>query len=601
MSNIVREEKETRQLLLRENPSKLFLRYLVPGVTATMMVAMNYFVDTLCVGQTLGESGLAALNVSQPVAGFLYGIGYLLGVGGSTLYASYLGKGDAKQARSVYTTCFMALLIVMGVIMLLGLVFLGPIVRFLGGVDTLYAGTREYVLFIFLFTPCFAAETFLITFVRSDGAPRISMLATLCGCTLNIVLDVLFLAGFGWGLWAASLATSLAVLCSSSILLLSTMRKKCGLKLVKKGFVPRELCASARIGLPSFLQEMTSAVVTLMFNSVLLKISGEVAVAVYGVIASMSLVVTSGLAGVSNAMHPLVSINAGAGKKARVRSFLQMAIVSSLCVSTAFFLMGELMPATLIRIFILPSEEFMALAIPGVRIVSVSYLLIAANVLFGVYFQSVQAAGEAFVLTLVRGVVLPVIMVTGCAIFWGVTGAWASTILAEFAALVIVVGLFVRVMRHQKERNYAGLRYFGRRKVQQTIDGILTELGADDLEDFRAMMLICNKVDERNCGIPAFVGMDDLTSSYEGDYAPAYDDEDMGLLLAVGGLLFTDLYEQDDTYIREKKLDDSYPAAAPAMSALARKCFQFTYDEETEETTIISYPCQNKESEDMIL
>ncbi len=581
--------KNSKSELLTARPGKLFLRYLFPGVAATMMVALNYFIDTLCVGQALGETGIAALNIAQPAPGVLYGLGYLFGVGGATLFSAYHGRKEENKARAVYTICLVAIVAVGLLILGLGLGFLDPIVRFMGGVGGLQQGVREYLLFVFVFAPFFAIETFMVTFTRNDNTPRLSMIATFCGCGLNIILDVLFLFGFGWGIWSASLATALAVAFNCCFLLVLTLRKSSGLKPTLRGLSPKELLAACKIGLPSFLQELTGSVVILTFNSVLLRISGETAVAVYGVIASMSLVVTSGLAGVSNAMHPLVSINAGAGKQARVQSFLKMAVVSSLLVSLGFLALGETIPEALIRVFVSPDAQFMAIAVPGVRIVFFSYLLVAANVLLGVYFQSVQSSGEAFALTLLRSVVLPVVTVMGCAFFFGVTGVWVATILAEALTLAAALWLFRRVRRLQREKNYSRLQYFGRRRAQQTVDGILAELGADDLAQFHEVIEACNATDEKTCGVPAFIGLDDLTSDYEGGYEPAYDDEDMGLLLAVGGLLFTDLYEQNEQYMKDKKLDETYPAAAPAMNALARRCFRFTYDEETEETTIIPY------------
>ncbi|MEA5014830.1 MAG: MATE family efflux transporter [Candidatus Limiplasma sp.] len=581
--------KKSTSVLLTEKPGKLFLQYLFPSVAATMMVALNYFVDTLCVGQKLGELGIAALNVSQPTPGVLYGLGYLLGVGGSTLYSAYMGKGEEQKARTVYTTCLAALVVISVALGVLGVVFLGSVTTFMGGVGSLQQGVREYLLYVFLFAPFFGVETFMVTFVRNDNAPRISMAATLCGCSLNIVLDVLFLFGFGWGIWSASLATALAVVLSSCILLGSTFRKKSGLKLLRRGYSFRALYDAGKLGLPSFLSEITASVVTLAFNSVLLRISGETAVAVYGIIASMTIIVSSGLAGVSNAMQPLVSINSGAGKQARVNSFLKMAVVSSFFVALLFTLIGELWPESLIRIFMSPDQAFLSVAAPGVRIVFLSYLVIAANVLIGVYFQSVQAPGEALTLTLLRGAVFPVMTVMGFAIFMGVTGVWVSAIVAEVMALLLAMWLYTRVAMRLRERNYASLQFFGNGRAPQNIESIFSELGADDLSTFVELIEECNRADEKNEGIPAFIGLDDLTRDYEGDYQPAYDDEDMGLLLAVGALLFTDLYEQNDQYMREKKLDEAYPAAAPAMAALARKCFRFRYDEEHDENTIIPY------------
>ena len=581
--------KKTRNELLTEKPRSLFFRYLFPSLMTTMMVAVSFFVDTLCVGQVLGEKGIAALNISQPVTGVLYGLGYLLGVGGSTLYSAYIGKGDERKAKSVYSTCLFALLAFVFVLALLGTLFLDKITAFLGGSGDLGRGVWEYLLFVFLFAPFFSLETFMITFINNDSAPKIAMVAMLFGTSLNIILDVLFLFGFGWGIWAASLATSVSVLLSSFLLLGSTFRKKSGLKFSFNTLKSRELISASKLGLPSFLSEITTSVVILAFNSVLLRVSGETAVAVYGIIASITIIVISGIAGVSNAMQPLVSINAAAGKQERVKHFFRLAVLSSFCIVALFTFVGEIWPKILVNIFISPNQDFLSIAVPGIRIFFASYLFMATNVLIGVYFQSVQAPAEALTLTLLRGVIFPIMMVTGFAVFIGLDGVWLSTIAAEALALMVALGLSIRVSERLRDRNYANLRYFGSRRAPQNIGSILEELGANDMSSFIELVEDISFVDERTEGIPAYIGLEDLTKNYEGNYQPAYDDEDMGLLLATGVLLFTDLYEQNDKFIRDKKLEETYPAAALAMTALARKCFRFVYNEETEEFTIVTY------------
>ncbi len=239
------------------------MRYLFPSVAATMMVALNFFIDALCVGNVLGQSAIAALNISQPLPGILYGFGYLFGVGGSTLFSAYLGKGDKQKARRVYTTCFITLALIVVSIGVLGLLFLDPLTAFMtSDAVSLRAGVREYLLYTFILAPFFGIETFLVTFVRNDGAPRISMIATLSGCSLNIILDLLFVVVLRWGIWSAALATSVAVVFSSVILFSSTFRPKSSLRFIKKGFSARELGLAVRLGAPSFLSELTIAIVT---------------------------------------------------------------------------------------------------------------------------------------------------------------------------------------------------------------------------------------------------------------------------------------------------------------------------------------------------
>ena len=564
-------KSNSRQDLLRGDLRPIFLRYLFPSIAATVMISINFFVDTLCIGQKLGELGLAALNFAMPVTGLLYAIGSLLGAGGATLFSAHMGRGETKQARSVFTVCTVAMFLFSASVMVLGLVFLPQVTTFLGGTGTARQWTMDYLLYVFLFAPFFTAEMYLNIFVRNDNAPRLSMAATFCGSSMNIILDVIFVFVFEWGMAGASLATSLSLTVSTSVLIASVFRKKSKLRFIRATDGMQVLLRSIRVGLPSFVIEMTGSIVTLTFNTVLMKLSGETAVAVYGVIANLTVVVSSSLTGVSNAMQPLVSINAGARRLSRVRQIIAMALVSTVALGGLYVLIGELWPQVLVSFFVQADDAFMALACQGIRIVFLSYLLSGANILFSVYSQSVQYANEALFLSVLRGVVSPVICVVGCAFFFGVPGVWASTVVAEALTLAVSLGVFRRVQNGLREKNYEPLGYFDAKGPSETLDTLLEGLGAEDLTTFQELMTFCDSRDENRQAIPAYLGLDDLTAPERNkQFEPAPQDSGLGLVLATGALLFTNLYEQND-------VDDEtdYPPVVKAAMALAEKSFRF--------------------------
>ena len=553
------------------NLRAIFLRYLFPSIAATVMISINFFVDTLCIGQKLGEGGLASLNIALPATGILYAFGCLLGQGGATLFSNCIGRGEKKEARQYFTLAAMVAFLLSATVMLLGIIFLPQVTTFLGGVGQARQGAMDYLTFVFWFAPLFTAEMFLNIFVRNDGAPRLSMVATFCGSGTNIVLDLLFVFVFDWGMKGASLATSLSRLLSTGVLIISMFRKNSNLRFAAVKKFGKKLLRVTRVGLPSFVLEMTGAIVTLTFNTVLLRLSGETAVAVYGVIANLTVVVSSALSGVSNAMQPLVSVNVGARKLSRVRQIFRLAIFSSVGLSCVLLAIGELAPNLLVALFIQADSTFTQLACTGIRIVFISYLLAGINILISVYFQSTQAANEALVLSLMRGIVSPVVCVLGCAFFWGVNGVWVSTILAEILTFSVGITLYIRVQKRLRDKNYEPLGYFDSVRPEETLDTILDRLGAEDLATFEDLITRCAQRNEDKEAIPTYLGLDDLTvSNRDRQFTPAESDQGLGLVLAVGGMLFASLYEQKETEIIEVD-----PPVAKAMTALAEKCFCF--------------------------
>ena len=582
----------TKQDLLQDDLRPIFLRYLFPSIAATVMISINFFVDTLCIGQKLGELGLAGLNFAMPATGILYAVGSLLGAGGATFFSAHMGRGEVKEARGVFTATTVAMLVFSGLIMVLGLLFLPEVTTFLGGTGEARQGTMDYLLYVFLFAPFFTAEMFLNIFVRNDDAPRLAMAATFCGSSLNIILDILFVFVFEWGMAGASLATSLALTVSTSVLVVSVLRKNSKLRFSRPAGWARTTLRAARVGLPSFVIEMTGSIVTLTFNTVLMKLSGETAVAVYGVIANLTIVVNSSMTGVSNAMQPLVSINAGGRKLSRVRQIFTMALVSSLALGALYVAVGELWPEMLVTFFVQADGAFLAMASQGIRIVFLSYLLSGANILFSVYCQSIQSDNEALLLSILRGVVAPVVCVIGCAFFFGVPGVWASTVVAEALTLAVSFAIFRRVQQRMREKNYEPLGYFDTTGPDETLDELLDGLGAEDLTTFQELMAFCDARDENRQAIPAYLGLDDLTApERKKRFEPAAQDEDLGLVLAAGAMLFTNLYEQaadsDET---------DYPPVVKAAMALAEKAFRFEREDpdddgDDEDFSIVPFEC----------
>lgn len=175
-----------------------------------MLVVSAYtFTDTFVVGQTLGAEGLAAIGIGTPVLTALFAIGFLFGEGGGTAYSVLNGQGDEKKARQIYTLSILLAVFTDIIIIIFGNIFTYQLAIFLGAVDSNVDLVIEYIRCILCFSPIIILDLTTNNFMRNDGKPKVAMAATSIGSFANIVLDLLFVLVFKWGMFGASIATCL--------------------------------------------------------------------------------------------------------------------------------------------------------------------------------------------------------------------------------------------------------------------------------------------------------------------------------------------------------------------------------------------------------
>ena len=202
-------------------------------------------------------------------------------------------------------------------------------------------------------------------------------------------------------------------------------------------------------GAPDFLREFSGSVVVLLVNLILMWVSGDTAVSAYGVIANLGNVVVCGLAGVSNAVQPLVSYNIGAGCRDRAAQLLRLGRIASLVLALAYVVFAELCPEVLVSAFLdHPTPALSGLCRVGIRIISPAYVLAGQAVLLNVYFEAVHAPRQAFWTAMIRGLAAPVICIVIFVLLWDVNGVWIAFIVSEAVGLLAAALMYRGVKRN---------------------------------------------------------------------------------------------------------------------------------------------------------
>lgn len=438
--------------LLTDPVRKVFLSYLLPSVSATLVTSIYILADTMMIGRGIGAAGIAALNILLPLYSVYFGLGMMCGVGGSVLFGFSRGRGDEQSARSYFTTAFLMAVAFAVLALILGTMFFEPLLTFLGKTDSMEPYALPYGRVLVTATPVFVFSTFLQAFVRNDGAPRLAMAGVISGGVTNVVLDYVYIFLMDWGMGGAALATVTGSSLTVFILVTHFFSKENHLKLVREVSLKRagEILGN---GLASLILEVSNGFVTFLFNRQLLAYVGDIGVVVYGIISNAALVVVSISNGIAQAVQPLLSANYGARNLDRVRQGKRLGIRTALAAGGFFTALGLLFPTQLSYLFLEPTEEILAMAVPAVRIYFIGFLASEWNIMCGTYFQAVVKPGISLFITLLRGVLLNTVLVFLLPEFLGVNGIWITVTMSEFLTAAAVWWFMRRESAPQTDKN----------------------------------------------------------------------------------------------------------------------------------------------------
>ncbi|ACD25155.1 MATE family efflux transporter [Clostridium botulinum] len=434
--------------LVKDSESKLYLKYLAPSIFGMIMLSGYVFVDALCVGRALGGVGLAALNVSTPTISLMYATGFLFATGSATIYSIFKGKNEDENARKMYTFGFISALFMGMLYCILGILFVDKIAYFLGATNNTIELTKQYMLTILIFAPFFVLDIFMNVFARNDKAPHISMLATIACCSLNIVLDVLFVFGFNLGMFGAAIATAISTVVSFTITFSYSLSKKSGLKL--KRCIPKlnDFLRIVTNGVSSFISEMSVGVVTIAFNKVILSQIGEIGVSAYGIIANINLIFFSIFMGNAQAMQPLVSINYGANEYKRTFNFFKLGVTFAMIVGVVFTSASIFFSYQLSSLFV-TDQEIIKVTASALKIYGLAYLIMGINLLFDAFFYSVEKPKFAVSISLSRALIIVLSMLFILSNVFGSVGIWMTVPVTEVCTLCIGLTLFMKYKHNQ--------------------------------------------------------------------------------------------------------------------------------------------------------
>lgn len=426
---------------------KEFIRYTALNILGMLGLSCYILADTFFVSRGLGANGLAALNLALPVYSVVNGTGLMLGMGGATKYSIFRGQKNYEAANRIFSNTLTAALFFSALYMGVGLLFSGEIAAFLGADAAVHEMTDIYLKVVLLFSPAFIINNILNCFVRNDGAPNLGMAAMLTGSFSNIIMDYIFIFPLGMGMLGAVLATGFAPVIGILILSGHFRGKKSSIRLSLAKPKARLTGETLVLGFPSLVTELSSGIVIIIFNMIILSLRGNVGVAAYGVIANISLVVVSIFTGISQGMQPLLSRAYGENDVRSIPKILRYALVTASGSALLLYGIMFLFASPITAVF--NSEGNQALqqmAVEGIKLYFLAIPFAGMNVVLSVYFTSTDKPLPAHIISLLRGLLLIVPMTFLLAALFELTGVWLAFPATE-AVVAMVAAVLYRKLR----------------------------------------------------------------------------------------------------------------------------------------------------------
>lgn len=434
--------------ILKGSVNRVYFRYLFAAMGSALITSIYSLVDCIMVGQYEGPDGTSALAVVMPVWNMIFAFALLFGVGGSVLMANMRGQGRREDGNRAFTCAFICVCAVTAIIMPVFIVFDEPLLRLFGAGDDghILSLALDYAFWLKLSVPLFTIGQFIAVFVRNDDNPMLATIAVLSGGICNIFGDYMLVFVADMGAYGAGLATAIGQLIAVIILVTHFFKKRNTLRFALPAGFLKMAARMIVIGLPTFLIDMAAALSSTLFNNQIMKYSGSAALAVFGVIINVAMIVQSFSSGIGQAIQPIISQNYGAGQGERVKKFLLRGLASVGVLTAIILLICMLLPTQFIYAFMSPTEEVLSIGPGYMRIYFIAFAFMVFNIFCTYYLQATMRPKLSVAVSLLRSIILAGSLIYALPAIFGGGAIWwvmpvSEFITAIFAGILLILSL----------------------------------------------------------------------------------------------------------------------------------------------------------------
>lgn len=413
------------------------LRFAFPTIIMMIFMSLYTIVDGIFVSRLLGSNALSSLNIVYPFISLTIAFGVMIASGGSALCAKKMGEGKDREAREIFSMLMLTAALLGVLLLAFGAVFLCPLVRLLGATDLLMADSQTYLLTSLYFAPACVLQLFFQNFFVTAGNPGLGLALTVTGGLCNMVFDYVFMGPMQLGIAGAALATGIGQLIPSVVGIFYFLFVRRTLYIVRPRLHLRALAQSCLNGFSEMVTNISNAVITYLFNIVMLRLLGEDGVAAITIVLYGQFLFNALYMGFSMGVAPVISFNHGCRNTLRLKRILKICFQFIVSSSVMITLTALTASSVVVEIFTPAATNTYEIAKNGFFLFSFNYLFAGTNIFASAMFTAFNNGPVSALISFLRTFVFIVVSILLLPRFLGVTGVWLAVPAAELLTLFL--------------------------------------------------------------------------------------------------------------------------------------------------------------------
>ena len=425
------------------------IRFAMPSILMMIFTSIYGVVDGFFVSNFVGKTPFAAVNFIMPFLMVVGAMGFMFGSGGSALIAKTMGEGNREKAQKIFSLLIYATIVCGFVIAVISIIFLRPIAVFLGAEGAMLEDCVMYGRIILVALPFLMLQYAFSSLVVTAEKPKLGLIITIIAGIINMAGDAFFMAVFQWGIVGAALASAFGQIVGGAVPLIYFARKNSSLlMLCKPEWDGKALARICTNGASELMSNISMSIVSMLYNSQLMKYAGEDGVAAYGTIMYVNFIFLAVFIGYATGSAPVISYHYGAGNTKELNSLLKRSSIIILISSAAMFVISEFLANPLARIFVGYDEALLEMTVHAFAIYAFSFIFAGVSIYGSAFFTALNDGLTSALISFLRTLLFESASVMLLPLIWGLDGIWYSIVAAEFMA--VVVTLLFLVIKHKQ-------------------------------------------------------------------------------------------------------------------------------------------------------
>lgn len=426
------------------------LRFTLPSIIMMVFTSIYSLVDGFFVSNYVGKTAFAAINLIGPVFTIVGSLGMMVGSGGTAIVGATLGEKKKEKAHEYFSLLVFTVIVIGAATALVGWFAVGPLAQLLGAEGQMLEDCIIYGRINFLGSPFFMMQFCMQTFFITAEKPKLGLFVTVFGGVSNIVLDWLLIAVFPLGIWGAAIATTLSQTLATLIALLYFACPNTSLlRLTRKTrFYGRVILKACTNGSSEMVGNIAYSIVTILYNTQLLKYYGENGVAAYGVLMYVGFIFSAIYYGYSMGIAPVVSFNYGAQNHVEMKNLFRKSMTLIGIMGVLMLGISQIATPVLGSVFVGYDSALYDLTVHALRIYSVSFLFMGVAAFGSSFFTALNNGVVSAFISFIRAFVFEIGAILLLPMIFGGEAIWVAVVISELAALLLTT-FFLIIKRRE--------------------------------------------------------------------------------------------------------------------------------------------------------